>query len=129
MNIPWRAALLALALLTSACGSDVDVSGAWTGTTTDNTGAVGRLTWNVTQTGDAFSGTIRIADTVNGTVSGTLSGKDIAYTMIASVPPCTLTAVGAGTASDTQIRGSYTATGQGCPTGAASSGQLVLDRP
>jgi hypothetical protein len=119
-----------LGLLGAGCGSGVDLTGRWAGHTVDNAGGVGTLSWNVTQSGDTFAGTMRLADSFDGTVTGTISGNRITYAMAVTVAPCTLSATGTGTASDTEIKGDYTAaTNRGCPLGTVSAGQMLLTRP
>ena len=96
--------VLSLASAGSACGGGepsptqpsptqpsadpANLAGVWSGSASDSSGP-GQMTWQLTQTGAAFTGTSVITDTSTGysgrgTVSGTLSGSSIRFSI--SVP-------------------------------------------
>ncbi len=61
------------------------LTGTWTGTGTDDSGP-GTVTWNITQTGTAITGTFSIRDnasgaTATGNLSGTLADTTLTYTL------------------------------------------------
>jgi hypothetical protein len=94
------------------------------------------MTWQLTQTGTAFSGTMTMTDagtkvTGRGTVSGTVSGLSIQFSI--SVPAggfaapyagCSASVTGTGVAAATSINGNYS--GSNSCTGAISAGLLTL---
>lgn len=96
----------------------VDVSGQWAGAAADTSG-FGDLQWQVTQSGETFTGTIAITDrtvpvTGRGTVSGTIAGGTARFTMV--VPSggfedpfgeCSTTVTGDATVSASVITGTY----------------------
>src|SRR4051812_31942122 len=73
---------------TPSAPSAITVNGTWSGTASDSSGP-GTMTWQLSQMGTTFSGTLTMKDsTVNvtgrGSVSGTLSGSSLQFSM--SVP-------------------------------------------
>jgi hypothetical protein len=121
--------------------SNLNIAGTWTGSAYDAAGnfsGPGAMTWQITQTGAAFSGTMTITDsgtnvTGRGTVSGTVSGSSLTFSM--SVPSggfdspyaaCTANVTGSGVAAASSINGNYTGTSS-C-SGAISSGQITLNK-
>lgn len=158
------AAVLA-ALLASACGTSsstpvspstptptvaASVTGTWNGTAADTLGA-DKMSWAVTQTGTAMSGTMSVSDTTrsmmgNGTMTGTMNGNTLTFHM--SVPAggfggqmtsCSMGIDGQGTMSDDghTMTGTYTGSmsgmmsggmmGQSCG-GAMNNGQFTMTR-
>lgn len=120
----------------SSPSTSVNLTGTWSGTASDSSGP-GRMTWQLTQSGSAISGTFTMADDAqsvsgSGTVSGTVSGAAIQFSL--SVPAggfdgkyaaCSSTVSGSGSATGSSISGSYS--GSSCG-GAISSGQLALSK-
>jgi hypothetical protein len=121
-----------VALLTvlfgTACGSDADLSGDWSGTLTDGSNASGSspLSWRVSQTGSVFSGNAT-AGPLLGTVAGSVSSEETRYTMSFPVAACTITLVGAGSVRGSEMQGTYTAAND-CLVGTAVEGRLTLGR-
>ena len=125
--------------------SSATMSGTWLGTAADSTGSMmgagmsasmmGNATWNVTQTGSTFSGTMQFSGYQGGTmmVSGTMNGRTGTFTM--TFPPgsmmtgaCTATATGTVDMDDmmTQFHGSYAGTNS-C-SGPFSNGSVSMHR-
>ena len=117
--------------------SPANVAGTWSGSASDSSGP-GTMTWQLTQSGSSFSGSLTMTDTTTsvtgrGTVSGTLSGSSLQFSL--SVPAggfdnpyasCSATVSGSGTASASSITGSYS--GSSTCTGTISAGQLTLNK-
>jgi hypothetical protein len=96
------------------------------------------MTWQVTQTGTSFSGTLTMLDEENGingrgSISGSVSGSTIQFSI--SIPvggfdgpfaSCAADASGSGAVSSSSITGNYS--GMNSCTGAVSSGQLTLTK-
>jgi hypothetical protein len=103
------------------------LSGAWTGTGTDSQG-VAVISWSLTQSGSALTGTVMTRSTnptdgscnschrnKSGTIAGTLSGTTIAVTMSFAAgaagdptPACSATLTGtASSATSGMITGTY----------------------
>jgi hypothetical protein len=146
---PLRAlvlALFALASALSACGrsssmtqpsGELDLAGTWTGSASDSSGP-GEMTWQLTQTGASFSGTLTMADAGSGyrgrgSVSGSVSRSTIRFSM--SVPvggfddpwsACSADVTGDGQATSSSLTAGYS--GSNSCTGAIASGQLALTR-
>jgi hypothetical protein len=119
--------------------SSTNITGTWNGSAYDSAGNAsgpGSMTWQVTQTGGSFSGTMTLTDigtnvTGRGTVSGSVSGTSIQFSM--AVPTggfdgpygsCTANVTGTGVAASTSINGNYT--GSSSCGGAIGSGLLTL---
>jgi hypothetical protein len=97
------------------------------------------VTWQLTQAGSVFSGTLVMTDTHagysgRGSVSGTLSGSSIAFAM--RVPAggfdepyasCTADLSGVGQINVSSIRGTYS--GSNSCSGTIASGELELSGP
>jgi hypothetical protein len=120
--------------------SPANVNGTWSGSATDSSGP-GTMTWQITQSGSSFSGSLTIVDsstkvTGRGTVSGTVSGSSLQFSL--SVPAggfdapytsCSSTVSGSGSTSSTSITGTYSGSSTGsCSTGTIASGQLTLNK-
>ena len=115
----------------------VSLSGTWSGSASDSSGP-GQMSWQVTQAGASFSGTVTITDTGTGlggrgSVSGTLSSSSIHFSI--SIPAggfdspyaaCTANVSGDGQASTSSITGTYS--GSNSCAGAITSGQLTLNK-
>ncbi len=96
------------------------------------------MSWQITQTGASFSGTMTMIDTGTrvtgrGTVSGTVSGSSIQFSI--AVPAggfdspyasCTANVSGTGAVAATSINGNYA--GSSSCSGAISSGQFTLNK-
>ena len=121
--------------------SSSNVTGTWSGSASDSSGP-GQMTWQITQSGSSFSGpltmTMTTADTLmvvtaRGTVSGTLSGASIQFSIAvlaggfdSPFSACTANVSGSGSTSSTEITGTYT--GSSSCGGAITSGQLALNK-
>jgi hypothetical protein len=98
------------------------------------------MTWQVTQSGSSFSGSMTVTDpainvTGRGPVSGSVSRSTLQYTI--TVPPggfdgvnsgCSSTVSGTGTLSRSSINGTYAGTSTCPPNGIISSGTLALTK-
>lgn len=121
------------------------MTGTWVGSTSDSTGSMmgagmsgammGSMTWQVTQTGNMFSGTMQFPGYQGGTmmVSGSLNGKTGALTMTMPMGSmmtggCSATATGTFDMDDTvsQMHGTYVGTNS-C-SGPFDHGQMSLVR-
>jgi hypothetical protein len=112
----------------SGPSSTATMSGNWVGVSTDSSGSMmgsgisgataGTTTWQLTQTGSAFSGTMRLAGSGSVMmVSGTMNGKTGTFTMTMPMGSmmssgCTSTATGTFDMDDmmTQLQGTYAGT-------------------
>ena len=113
------------------------LTGAWSGSASDSSGP-GRMSWQITQTGTAFSGTATMTDSGTGlggrgSVSGTVTNGSIHFSI--TIPAggfdspyasCTGEVSGDGQTSAGAIAGSYS--GSNSCTGTITSGQLTLNR-
>jgi hypothetical protein len=96
------------------------------------------MTWQVTQSGSSFSGTMTMTDTSTrvtgrGTVSGTVSGSSIQFSISVLAggfdnPYNTCSANVSGTASLSSSSMSGTYDGSSSCSGTISSGQLTLSK-
>ena len=142
---------LAALLMAAACGDKatetptsptppagpVSLAGTYAGTVSDASGP-GRLTWQLTQSNAAVSGTFTAVDdvsgvTANGSVSGTVSGATLTFRMAAapgSLPSpfaaCSLELDGTAQVATTSIEGSYS--GRNSCTGPFANGRLSLTK-
>ena len=137
-----RMCVVLLLLATASCGSNgtptspssaLNLGGTWKGTLAEaRTDAscpsswvgefcgVGQSTWTLTQSGSAVSGTftltmpgtVRAFDDSHGSVTGTLSGNTLSFTLNVSFTPPGGTATVNGTAqvTSTNMSGTYTGT-------------------
>lgn len=146
------AGVVVLSLAASACSGSSDsggsspptspsssagLTGTWVGTASDSSGP-GQMTWQLTQSGGSFTGTVAIADTATkltgrGTVAGTVSGSSIRFRI--AVPAGGFDAPYTGCAADAsgegQLNGSaISATYEGSSTcgGTIASGQMTLTK-
>jgi hypothetical protein len=117
--------------------STLDVTGTWTGTASDPSGN-GDMTWQLTQTGDSFSGNVTVTDSSSnysgrGTVSGGVLGTLIHFTV--TIPAggfdgpwasCTASVSGDGQLSSTEITSAYS--GSNSCSGQIAVGQLTLTK-
>ena len=141
------------ALVATACGGSTSsptrpgvsatMTGTWLGGASDSTGSMmgagmsgsmmGSTTWNITQTGSTFSGTMQFPGYQGGRmmVSGTMTGNAGTFTM--TIPAgsmmtggCSATSTGTLDMDDmmTQLHGSYTGTNS-C-SGPFDHGQMFL---
>jgi hypothetical protein len=155
---PFRTVAL-LGLFTAACGGSstaptnpgpaVAVTGTWSGTATDSTTAalgaggmmgqagMGAMTWQLTQNGSNVAGTMGFSGMsssgMRGTLSGTMSGEDMTFTMdlpVGSMMSSTCSAHSTGTAhmdgAAMTMTGGYSGTNS-C-TGSFTGGQLTMSR-
>jgi hypothetical protein len=96
------------------------------------------MTWRIEQSGASVSGTVALTDTTagitgQGTVSGTVSGSSLAFTL--RVPAggfsepwtgCTAEVTGSADVSGSSMSGNYK--GSNSCTGVVSSGQFTLTK-
>ena len=134
--------LVATLAATPACGSidqpsPISLTGTWSGTATDSSGP-GNITWEVTQSGDSFSGTLTMTDESSGahgrgSVSGTVSRTTAAFSI--TIPAggfddpwaaCTATLTGTATVTSSSLSGTFT--GSNSCSGSVSAGQLTLSK-
>ena len=113
------------------------LSGTFAGTAADPSGP-GRLTWQLTQSGQQVSGTLsfqddRTAATGNGSVSGSLSGPTLTFSMeirsggvSAPFGGCTIAATGTAQATTTTINGTFT--GRNSCTSTFTNGTIALTK-
>jgi hypothetical protein len=97
----------------------VNIAGAWGGTAKDSSGP-GRMTWQLSQSGSAISGTMTMSDDVTqitgqGTVSGTLAGSTLQFSI--AIPAggfsggdnaCSLSVSGSASATVSTLSGTFT---------------------
>jgi len=145
-----RAALLTIVLLlASACSSGkstapspsiLDLTGTWSGDFAAQ-GVTTRMTWNLSQSGTAVSGTALVTlptgiVLLNGVLSGNIAGSSLTYTIsvgpgaIPSQPACVGQLGGTMTASigvTSTLSGSFNVVSTSCPV-PFSSGPLTLTR-
>jgi hypothetical protein len=147
----WFATALACLALSVACsksdsgGSGTPTSptpsgtltGTWRGTASDSSGP-GQMTWQITQSGNSFTGTMSVTDTATtltgrGSISGTVSGANLHFAI--TIPAggfdaphggCTAQVDGDGELSGTSITGAYN--GSNSCAGTVASGQLSLTK-
>ncbi len=157
LKASWTVALLGL--LTAACGGSstaptnpspaVTLTGSWSGTATDSTTAalgtggmmgqagMGTMTWQLTQNGANVTGTMGFSGMsssgMRGTLSGTMSGQDMTFTMdlpAGSMMSGTCSAHSTGTAhmdgAAMTMTGGYSGTNS-C-TGSFTGGQMTMSR-
>jgi hypothetical protein len=98
------------------------------------------MSWQITQNGNSFSGPMTANDssqgvTGRGTVSGTVSGSSLQFSMTVPVggfdgayTGCTSTVSGNGTVSSSSINGTYAGTTTCPPGNAISGGTLALNK-
>jgi hypothetical protein len=106
---------------TAPSATSVALNGTYSGNASDSSGP-GRMTWRLTQTGTAVSGTMTASTPLgtvvfNGNFSGTLSGTTLTFTIavpaggVSAFPSCTITITGsAANVTSSAITGVYTGT-------------------
>src|SRR5262245_20834254 len=111
-----------------------DLTGTWMGPASDDTGPT-TMTWTLSQSGSSFSGSFLGVEPpprrtqYRGTISGTLSGSSLTWTVdipkgsIVGLPNCAVTINGSAAASAKEIVGTYT--GDAC-TGPFVDGLISL---
>ena len=130
-------------LFSADCGGDsptapssLNLTGTFSGPASDSFGPGLFLTWRLTQTGSAVSGTMTATATgftATGTVSGTLNGTTLTFTFtsprggIQGLPACSSTANGtASGVTNTTIPGTYS--GVNSCLGPYTNGQFTLSK-
>ena len=125
---------------TQPSSPQLNLNGVWAGDLLIQ-GVPARMTWTLTQAGDAVTGPVLVAlptGTVllNGTLNGTLTGTSVAYTItvspggIPSQPACTGQLGGSAAVSGTStlaLSGTYSVVSSTCPI-PFSSGSFTLTR-
>ena len=118
-------------------GPSVSVAATWTGAASDSSGP-GQMTWQLEESNGSVSGTFTLTDTATGavgqgTVTGTLSGSTLTFTL--RVPAggftepwggCTAEVSGSARVASASMEGSYKGTNS-C-SGLVSSGQFTLTK-
>ncbi len=143
--------LIAVALLGAGCSSSqsgpspaqsLDLTGTWRGDFAVQD-VTAQMIWTLTQTGTAVTGPVLVklpngVVLLNGSLTGTLTGSSLAYTIsvgpqgIQSQPACvgqlggTMTATTAGTTS--MLTGNYAVSSATCPPPFGSRGSIALTR-
>jgi hypothetical protein len=139
--------LILASLIATACGDEMpteptnpttDLTGIWRGNiTVTNVSAI--MTWTLAQTGTSVNGPVVIAlptgvVLMNGTVTGTLSGTSLGFTVtvpaggIVSQPGCSGQIAGANmVVSSTTMTGAYSVVNSTCTTG-LTNGTFTLTR-
>jgi hypothetical protein len=96
------------------------------------------MTWQLTQSGSSFSGTMTMTDTSTnvtgrGTVSGSVSGSSVQFSVSvlaggfdSPYNTCSASVSGTASISSSSMTGTYD--GSSSCTGAISSGQLTLQK-
>lgn len=159
MDKRLMAATALLSLLAFGCGgsssspttpgSTTSVTGTWAGTASDSTTAglgsggmmgqagMGTMTWQLTETGSAVTGSMSFAgmpsSMIRGTMSGTISGQDMTFTM--DMPTgsmmsgaCSAHAVGTMHVDGTTMTMTGTYTGTNSCAGTFNNGQMMMTR-
>jgi hypothetical protein len=154
-TLPRAVAAVAFGLIAASCGGSsssgpsptpaptapsvpaITLTGTYAGNAIDSSGP-GTMTWRITQTGTAISG---IADAgtpldgnaFHGSVTGTLTGSSLTFTLtvpaggVNGQPTCTVSITGTGTAaSSSSITGTYSGTST-CAA-AFTAGQFALSK-
>ena len=152
----WKALILVLPLLGSACTASssapttgpsggTTMTGTWVGAASDSTGSMmgagltsammDSTTWNVTQTGNTFSGTMQFPGHMSGgmAVSGTINGHTGTFTMTMTsgsmmTAGCTATATGTFDMNDMMSSWSGTYTGLNSCSGPFDHGVMSMHR-
>jgi hypothetical protein len=118
-------------------GGQPTLSGTWSGNASDSSGP-GLISWQISQSGTSFSGSAAITDTRTGitgrgSVSGTVSGSSITFSI--SIPAggfdspfgsCSANISGTGQASSSSITGTYS--GSNSCSGDVGSGQFTVTK-
>ncbi len=151
----WKTIVLLAALLSAACASGSGtptspsvrgtMTGTWVGTASDSTGSmmgagltsamVASTTWTLTQTGNAFNGTMQFPGHMGGgmTVSGTINGHSGTFTMTMAVGSmmsgaCVATANGTFDMDDMMSSWSGAYSGTNSCTGPFDHGVMSMHR-
>jgi hypothetical protein len=116
----------------------VNLGGAWSGTAKDSSGP-GRMTWQLSQSGSAISGTMTMSDDVTqvtgqGTLSGTLSGNTLQFSIAipaggftGSDSACSLSVSGSASATASAISGTFA--GSNTCGGSVTGGEFTMSKP
>ncbi len=116
----------------------LNVAGTWTGSASDSSGP-GSMTWIVSQSGTALTGTVTATDTTTnlngrGSLTGTVSSSSIHFTITvpaggvdAPFADCTADISGDAQVSSASMTGTYS--GVNSCMGAITAGQIGLTRP
>ncbi len=149
-------AVVVLTWFAAACGGNstptgpsgqLSVTGTWAGTATDSStsasagtvmgqASMGGMTWPLTQSGSTVTGAMNFAGMAGrtpGSLSGTMSGEDMAFTMDMPVNSmmssgCSARATGTAHFNGTSMTMTGTYTGTNSYTGAFTSGQMAMTR-
>jgi hypothetical protein len=95
-----------------------DLTGHWRGHVSDSFGR-GNMTWDIVQSGSSVSGEMR------GSVTGTLEGATLSFTITIVRGQCSITARGTARVTNNLIVGTHS--GTSCD-GAITNGELYLAR-
>lgn len=133
----------------TAAGSAIAATGTWSGTSTDSTTAslgaggmmgqagMGTMNWQLTQNGSNVTGTMSFSgvpgSAMPGTISGTMSGQDMTFTMdmpVGSMMSGTCSAHATGTAHMDGAAMTMTASYSGTNScaGPFTNGQMTMSR-
>ena len=106
----------------------VSLTGHWRGHVSDSFGQ-GNMTWDIVQAGTSISGEMRSLGTsgaFRGSVSGTVQGSTLSFTITIVRGLCSITARGTATVVHDTISGTHTGTNS-CD-GPLTHGELYLSR-
>ncbi len=117
---------LILSILASGVVYAVDVTGTWEGSYSDSETS-GTVTYNVSQSGNRFTGSFSNSEGGYGKVQGTMTGRKMKTTLTSSVPGCsgTMSSNGVINKAGNRITGTYT--GSDC-RGAFTNGRVYLKK-
>lgn len=99
---------------TRASGPDMDLSGIWFGTSQSSLTASSVIVFDLEQTGAGVTGTWSSGAGGSGTISGTVSGKLLRFTLRQTTPGCTGTFTGHGVMIDAPVFVRFQFTGTDC---------------
>lgn len=99
---------------TRASGPDMDLSGLWFGTSQSSLTAPSVIIFDLEQTGANLTGTFSSGAGGAGTVSGSVSGKLLRFTLRQTTPGCTGTFTGHGVMIDAPVFVRFQFTGSDC---------------
>jgi hypothetical protein len=131
----WLAAAACSRSPVHPSGTASDLTGTWNGPALDSSGP-GQMTWQISQSGTSFSGTLTMIDAASGlggrgSISGTMSASTIRFSIDIAAggfeypyDTCSAAISGGGEASSSSLTATYS--GSNSCSGSVTSGQLTL---